>query len=149
MIRFEPAKKKEVIEILTNPVTFYKCYGYEYKKGNRIHISKYNYLVKENNEVLGLLQVDEFTDQCAMIHGCLKPEYCVPELVQATTEAGMNLFAATSFRKIATIVPANANHILRLLKKLDFKEEGRITKGMTYRNELVDCITLTYDFRRD
>lgn len=151
MITFREARnKKEIINILVEPRTFYKSYGYPYTPGNRVHIGEWNYIAEFKGKAIGLLQVDKFTAECPLIHGCIIDKLCRPIIVNAAIAAMLDLFEKTSkFKKILATIPANAKHVSILLKRHGFKEEGRITDCVTYKGELVDLVSYTYTFNRE
>jgi hypothetical protein len=146
---YTEAKKKDVIKILTDRYTFYKVTGSHYTPGDRVHIGLQNYLVQFNGETLALLQIDKFSNNVPLIHGCVLPKYCKSKTVQLLGLDMIELIKATSnFNKIVAPTPENAKHAGNFLKSIGFEEEARIKDGVTYGGQVQDYIIYSYTITR-
>lgn len=142
--------KRKIINILSDPKIYYKISGEEYTPGARVHIGYQNYLAYYKDTLIGLLQLDKFSTDTCVIHGCVLPKYCKPIVLKVGGQAVLDLFKNKSeFKKLIATVPVTARHVSRYLKSLGFIEEAKITDCMRYKGKLVDCIFMTYTFNRD
>lgn len=150
LIRFELTKDKKLIrKLASNPRVHWKIYGTPYRPGEYIHIAYQNYLAIYKNKILGLLQVDRFTDKACFIHGFVLPQYCKPIVFKVGGPLILELFETFSnFNKIIAPTPATAKHAIRWLKNLGFKVESILKDATTYRDEETDLLLLTYEFNR-
>ena len=149
LIYLEPTKdKREIIKILSDPRIYRECYGIPYYPKARVHIGFQNYYIKYKQHILGLFQLDKFVSHAVIFHGCVLPKFRKPNLLVAIADACKdNLRKYSEFNKIVTTVPSNANHVLKFLNKVDFKEEARIKDCFQYNSEIADCILMTFNLR--
>lgn len=146
LIRFELCKdKKKIIKMGSDPKVFWKINGVPWKPGARVHIGYYNYIGYYKDRPLGVLQLDKFSDAACIIHGWIFPQYCKPVVLEVAGREIVRLFKGFScFEKVIATCPSSALHAIRWLKKIGFEKEAVIKDASYYRQELVDCVLMTY-----
>lgn len=103
-----------------------------------------------NNELVCVMKWEVFTAETGNFHmyvtSKLQKIGFTPELQKIIYQYFID---NTNFIKGIIMIPSTCEHVQRSAKNFGFKVEGRLTKAMRWRKELVDIIIYAIEFKRE
>ncbi len=95
----------------------------------------------DQRSLIGFFAFDTLSDLVVSGHIVLDPEYWGTNVTsKAIRDIKKILITEYKFTKIIALVPLDCEHIHRMLNKNEFKVCGKITNGITFKNEVMDII---------
>ena len=151
MITIQSTKDNDIItSIITEP----QLWDLEYGQGMGLKDFQvdwsYRYLlIKDNEEILGLFQVRDFTRIVLEAHIYLLPKYWGNTYSKDSIKALIKyLTDMTHYHSLITDVPVVCKHVINLLKKIGARQSGFINNGVIYNNKLTDLMLFSYQIKR-
>lgn len=106
-------------------------------------------LIKNDNDVIGLMQFTLFTYITAIAHIYILPVYHGMGMSELAIEAVKEfLKEIPDLRNIVCDVPRECNHVTKLLYKVGFQFTGLIEDGVRYNNKIQDILLFQLKLNR-
>lgn len=98
--------------------------------------------IYDKEELFAILKYELWTDICINIHIYLQSKYHHQGKTADLWEFAEGWLAKNNpkITKMVTLTPASCAHVIPVVKRYGFKEEGRITQSVTWRQEVVDLL---------